>query len=178
MRFKDYFAGLPFPLHSPLPAAEAAASIDREAGSALSPFTCGVVGGARFGHVRLSSRTSLFDNNTKPVLARRIFEAAEGSTLDLIYRAPSPVILSVPVYVLMLFVGIAVVIVRMSAGAASFDTVMLAIVMSLFLAAPWVMLRIATRRADEELALLLDFLARHAATVPVASSAARDGRRS
>ena len=169
MHLTDYFAGKCLRLHSPTSARIVAERVNEAAGSALWPFTMGVVGGVWSGHVRLRFRSSLFEYNAKPVLAGRLKEAPRGSSLDLRYRAPAWV------YAFDLFwyssLGLVVLIMLGQVGERNPDlngrdlTIVSAglVVLLLF---PIVLHYFGTRNSDEELSYLLDFLAEHADATP------------
>jgi hypothetical protein len=163
MRLRDYFAGECFRLRSPLSARTVAERINEAAGSALWPFAMGVVGGVWSGHIRLRYRSSLFEYNAKPVLAGRIREAPSGSSLDLRYRAP--VLICAFYLIWYLFLAFFAVGFLANSGASEFtggDKAMAVAILAMLFVAPVGLHAVGTRRSEEELAEMLDFLCRHA----------------
>ena len=167
MRLRDQFAGQRFRLNSSLPGRTVAERINHGAGSALWPFTTGVVGGVRSGHIRLRYRSSLFEYNAKPVLAGRIRETPRGSSLDLCYRAP----IWLYVFFLFWYFFLAFAAVGFLANAwaprvTGADNALAAAVLAVLLAAPVGLQAVGTRHSEEELSKLLDFLFQYAEAQP------------
>jgi hypothetical protein len=163
MRLKDYFIGERFRLHSPMSARMVAEHINEAAGSALWPFTTGVVGGVWSGLICLRYRSSLFEYNAKPVLAGRLHTATGGSNLELRYRAP----LWVYGFYLFWYLSLTLIIFSVIAfgwtpeirdGEKAIDFGIFA----LLLVTPLGLHTIGTHRSEVELAYLIDFLSRHA----------------
>lgn len=163
MHLRDYLSGKLFRLHSPLAARTIARQINKAAGSALWPFATGVVGGVWSGHVRLRYRSSLFEYNAKPVLAGRLKETPSGSNLNLRYRAPAWVYVFYLVWYLIIVLLIIGLLTngwfRQVAGG---DKAMIISIFAVLLIAPVALNALGTRRSDEELADMLEFLAQHA----------------
>jgi hypothetical protein len=163
MRLKDYFAGERFRLRSSLSARTVAERINEAAGSALWPFTTGIVGGVWAGHVRLRYRSSIFEYNAKPVLSGRLQDAPTGSSLDLRYRAPVWVYAFYVVWYLFLaFVAVGLLANGWAPEVTGSDKAMAVAIFAVLLVAPVGLHAFGTRRSDEELADLMDFLAQHA----------------
>jgi len=154
VRLTDYFAGERLRLCSPLSARAVAERINEAAGSLLWPFATGVVGGVWSGNIRLRYRSSLFEYNAKPVLSGRVREAASGSSLDLRYRAP----LWVYGFYLVWYLFLALFAGLIGHG---WDGATVGI-FSILLVAPLGLHAVGSRRSEEELADLLDFLSQHA----------------
>jgi hypothetical protein len=169
MRLADYFFGVRRQLHSPAPPRIIADRINAAAGSALWPFTSGVVGGVWLGHLRLRFRTSLFEYNAKPVLVGRVRETPSGSCLHLNYRAPAWVYAFDLVWYG--FLGFVVLLMLGQVGARNPDLQAGELftawaILILLLIAPLVMHYLGTRRSNEDLECLLEFLSRQANAVP------------
>ena len=161
MRLSDYLAGQPLVLMSPFPPEECKRRINEAAGFPLNPFRKGVIGGVWFsGHLRLRFRRSIREYQGKPVVAGRIERSGGGSRLELRYRAPVTVYISVaaiiPAIVLILW------IVSSGPGASPSATSIgfVALVVVAGLLAQMIGHRIGTRHADVELAEIVTFLQR------------------
>lgn len=155
----DYFAGQRLQLRSPLPARTAAQRINDAAGSMLWPFAMGVVGGVWLGNIRLQYRSSPFEYNAKPVLAGRLQDLASGSTLELRYRAPLWVYGFYFVWYLFLsLVGVVLIGNGWAPDMTSAEKAMAVGTIVLLLVVPIVLHAVGTRRSDDELATILDFV--------------------
>lgn len=167
MRLRDYFAGESFRLRSPMSAPTVAERINEAAGSAFWPFTKGVVGGVWSGHIRLRYRSSLFEYNAKPVLSGSLQNAPSGSSLELRYRAPLWVYGFYLVWYLFLALVVAWLIgngwaPELTGG----DRAMALGIIAILLIAPLGLHAVGTRRSEEELGSLLDFLFQHVEAKP------------
>lgn len=163
MRLWDYFVGEPFRLRSPLAVRTVAKRINEAASSPLWPFTAGVAGGVWSGHIRLRYRSSIFEYNAKPVLSGRLEDAPSGSSLELRYRAPIWVYgFYVIWYFFLALVAAALLANGWAPGVPGGDKAMAIAIFLMLLVAPVGLHAVGTRRSEEELADLLDFLAEHA----------------
>ena len=163
MHLREYFAGQRCRLLSPLSVRTVSERINRAAGSAVWPFTTGIVGGVWSGHIRLRYRSSLFEYNAKPVLSGRLRDVPSGSSLELRYRAPLWVYGFYLFWYLLLTVGVVGLI--GGGWAPEVTRGEKAMVMGIFaalLVAPLALHAFGTRRSAEELAELLDFLSEQA----------------
>lgn len=165
MRLADYFFGVRRQLQSPASARIVADRINEAASSSLWPFTTGVVGGVWSGHLRLRFRTSFLEFNAKPVLTGRLRETPSGSCLDLNYRAPAWVYafylawyLSLGSVILLMLGAIGVRNTDLQGG--ELASVWAGLI--LLLIAPLMFHYLGTRRSDDDLERLLDFLAQQA----------------
>jgi len=163
MHLREYFTGQRYRLLSPMSVRTVSERINRAAGSAVWPFTTGIVGGVWSGHIRLRYRSSLFEYNAKPVLSGRLRDVPSGSSLELRYRAPLWVYGFYLFWYLILTFGIVGLI---GAGWAPEVTgggkAMGMGIFAALLVAPPALHAIGTRRSAEELAELLDFLSEQA----------------
>ena len=163
MRLRDYFLGIPVRLRSPLSAQTVANRVNSSAASPFWPFTDGVAGRIWLGHIRLRFRDSFFEYNAKPVLVGRLEDASSGSILTLRYRAPAWA------YVFDLFwysfLGLSLLTLLfadMNPALAASDHAFVSAGFALFAVFPLGLHYYGTRRSDEELTYLLDFLAEQA----------------
>jgi hypothetical protein len=162
MQLRDYFIGEGLRLHSPMPARIASERINKAAGSTLWPFTTGVVGGVWFRNIRLRYRSSLFEYNAKPVLSGRLEDGISGSTLELRYRAPVWVYgFNFVWYLLLTFIVAFLIGGGWAPGTTAGDKVIIIGFFSLMIVAPLALHAVGTRRSQEELVALIDFLAQH-----------------
>lgn len=173
MRLRDYFAGQEVNLRSPLPAAIVAERINEAASRSFlgigpfSPFRIGVIGRIWQGHVRLRYRRSLMEYNTKPILAGRLSDAGAGSELRLRYRAPlGGYLFFLLWYPVMALFGIVISLGEFAPGITSVGKAMFIAWMLAFLFLPLVFHVIGTRRSEEELAEMIEFLGEHAEAAP------------
>ena len=163
MRLRDYFAGERFRLRSSLSTRTVAERVNQAAGSTLWPFSTGVVGGIRSGHIRLRYRSSPFEYNAKPVLSGRLQEVPRGSSLDLRYRAPVWVYgFYIVWYLFLAFLIFGLVANGWFPEVTDSEKAQVAATIALLLVAPVGLHMFGTRNAEEELSDLLDFLAQHA----------------
>jgi hypothetical protein len=117
------------------------------------------VGGVFSGHIRLRYRSFVFEYNAKPVLSGRIQDAPSGSTLDLRYRAPAWVYAFYLFwYLFLVFIAVALLANDWAAELTGRDKAMAVAIVAVFLVAPVGLHAVGTRRSDEELADLMDFL--------------------
>ena len=165
MPFRQYFGGIRVELRSPLSPSQLKERINSEASFGLSPFYTGVVGRVWGNSLRLGYRSSIFEYNQKPLLAGRIESIPSGSRLRLTYRAPRTAL------VFFAFWYVFIVFILVSASIALFENrevetgLFLAVMLALALA-PIAMHFWGTRRFDEELTDLLDFLRLEANATP------------
>jgi hypothetical protein len=125
----------------------------------LWPFAMGVVGIVGFGYIRLQYRRSPFEYNAKPVLSGRITDSASGSNLELRYRAPLWAVALYLVWYSVLALVAAVLIengwpqeLPAAAKAMAVSTI------GLMLIGPIGLHAVGTRRSDEDLTELINFL--------------------
>ena len=165
MRLRDYFIGQSVRLtshHSPRVVAE---RVNSAAKSSLWPFhSDAVVGGIWLGRLRLRYVTSPMEYNAKPVLTGRLYEARSGSILELRYRAPSWTYFFYLFWVCAL--GVVILLMLGLVGERNpdltpGDLVFIWTTLLGLLAAPFALHYIGTRKSDEELGYLLDFLGEH-----------------
>ena len=152
MGLKDFFLGQAVWLRSPMPARTVTERVNKAAGSMLLPVDNGVVGGVWSRHIRLKYRSSILEFNAKPVLSGRIEDTASGSSMKLRYRAPfwAQGFYALP------YLFLTLSIVGISAGGwASNDTYG---IVALLLVGPRALHALGTRRSQDELAALIDFL--------------------
>ena len=168
MHLRDYFAGQRLTLRSALPVETVSERINEEAGFALSPFTTGVVGYVWWGYIRLRYCTWLFEYNAKPVLCGRLSEDGNGSRLDLRYRAP------VWIYAFYLFWYLLLASMAVEvlghvgpANSAGSETIGPIATLAILAIAPLGLHMFGTRRSDDDLAELLNFLAECAEARPM-----------
>ncbi|HEX8214123.1 MAG TPA: hypothetical protein VF582_01480 [Allosphingosinicella sp.] len=136
--------------------------INDAAGSTLWPFTTGVVGGVRSSHIRLRYRSSLFEYNAKSVLSGRLQDAPGGSSLELRYRAPLWVYgFYLLWYLFLTFVVAGLIRNGWASGVTGGNKAMTIGIFAILLVAPLGLHAVGTRRSEEELADLLDFLSQH-----------------
>ncbi|HEX6740958.1 MAG TPA: hypothetical protein VF079_04085 [Sphingomicrobium sp.] len=169
MRLKDYFLGIPVRLSSPHSPQTIAERINAAAGSPLWIFNTGVVGRIRGRRVRLRFVDSIAEYNAKPLLAGRVEEGLSGSVLTLRYRAPAwAYVFDALWYSFLTLFGIAALASGLdpdpdlNAGSIA----LLCLAYLLFFLIPLGMHYFGTRRSDEELGYLLDFLAEQADARP------------
>ena len=163
MRLRDYYFGQEVRLtsrHAPRIVAE---RINAAAASSYWPFhTDAVVGGIRLGRLRLRFVRSPFEYNAKPVLAGRLREIRSGSLLMLRYRAPFLVYVFDVVW--FCFWGMVILAMLGQFGERNPDltktelTLIWASLLAM-LVTPLALHYVGTRKSDEELGYLLDFLA-------------------
>ena len=169
MRLKDYFAGIPVRLQSRLSARVVADQINNAAGSIFWPFNFGVVGGVRFGRVSLRYRSSIFEYNAKPLLVGGLRDESAGAVLTLRYRAPGPIYAFYLIwYSFLALFGLLLVrsVVQQTPGLNIGDLATMLVGLTLMLIVPLGMHYFGTRDWAEELAELLNFLAREAEARP------------
>ena len=161
MPFRQYFGGIQIELESPLAPTEVKKRINSEASLGLSPFYTGVVGRVWGQTLRLRYRSSPLEYNAKPLLIGPIEAVTGGCRLSLIYRGPR---LMIPFFVFWLgfsLVGfVAAAIDLISSRDAEFALILFA--MPIFALFPIGMHAWGTRRWDEDLGELVDFLQREA----------------
>jgi hypothetical protein len=159
MRFRDYFFGVPVKLRSRLEPIDVAQRINEAAGSILLPWTEGVAGGVRFGLVRLRFQRSIFEFNMKPVLAGRVQSNGPGSLLLLSYRAP----FAAHIFLLIWYGVLSLIFLAALAPSRGESPGFHGALISLILfAVPIATVYGGTRRSDEDLTDLLEFLAEKA----------------
>ncbi|MGB7656602.1 MAG: hypothetical protein WBL74_14100 [Novosphingobium sp.] len=114
------------------------------------------------GNIRLRYQSSLFEYNAKPVLAGRLRKASSGSRLQLRYRAPLWVYgFYLFWYSLLISVAAAFIGQVWAPEITGGDKVMAIGIVMILLAAPLGLHAVGTRDSEEELAIILDFLAKH-----------------
>jgi hypothetical protein len=173
MRLKDYFAGIPIVLHSPLSPDAVKDRINNSAGSIFWPFNFGVVGRVRFHRVSLRFRSSLSEYNGKPVLVGRLIEQSPGSTLHLRYRAPVTFYLFYPFwYSLLALFGAVLIggIGQRNPDLSNGDLALTFVGWAFMLTVPLGRHYFGTRNSEEELSEILEFLANEAEAKPQPSS--------
>ena len=165
MPFRKYFGGIRIELRSPLSPARLKEQINAQASWGLSPFYTGVVGRVWGQTLRLKYRSSIMEYSEKPLLTGRIEAVPSGSRLPLVYRAPRstlPFFIFWFGFLLLAFIGTSVSLVSNR----DFDSAMILALLPVFASVPIAMHAWGTRRWDEDLAALLDFLEREAQAIP------------
>ena len=162
MRLRDYFIGQPVRLTSPHSPRMVADRINEAAGSRFWPFhTDAVVGGVWLGILRLRYVNSPFEYNAKPVLVGALRQDRSGSILKLRYRAPAWVYffdliwfgaLSMVILMLLGLVG------QRNPDLTGGDLLFSWTVLLVLLVTPLALHYFGTRKSDEELGYLLEFL--------------------
>lgn len=162
MRLRDYFGGRRFSLATRLPPEEVERQINSAAASIFSPVASGVIGWARFGRVRLRYRAGIFSYNGKPILAGRIVPDRSGARLELNYRAQLPLYVGFPLWYLAYSALLLVFLVGgdWAPGIGLPEKIGIVLFALAIGAAPIAVHYFATRNAEEELAILVDFLRR------------------
>lgn len=127
----------------------------------LWPLSSGVVGGVWFGNVRLRYRRSPFEYNAKPVLTGRLRDSVSGSRLELRYRAPLLVYVFYIAWYLILTLFVAALIGNGLAPEITANKATAVGTIGLLLVGPIALHAVGTRRSDEELDDLLDFISEH-----------------
>ena len=166
MHLVRFFLGVPLRLRSTLSAAEVAERINRFAGSRLSPFATGIVGGVWLGRVRLCYRSSIFEYyNVKPILAGRLTDSPGGARLDLRYRASAAEYIFFPAYYLFLGWITTVLPNGLNPDLTEADKLFVLAIFVVLCVGPLIMHAFGTRNADKELNELIDFLWRNAEAI-------------
>jgi hypothetical protein len=174
MRFRDYFLGQRVLLRSPLKPADVVCRINGAAKSSWWPFNLGVIGGIRFGRVRLRYASSPFEYNAKPLLLGRIDEAIPGSVLRLTYRGPRwSLLFDLFWYGLLATIAVVFLTTGLDPPATGSDTFFVVLGFVGMAALPAIMHLVGTRRSDEELVELISFLADTVDAKPIVGFADR-----
>ena len=159
VKFRDYYFGKRVALRSPLRPEEIKRRIREEARSGWWPFHTGTVGRVRFGRLRLRYASSPGEYNAKPVLTGPIERTFTGSLLHLVYRGPTwgrlfPLFWNGGLILILMFIFTD----SDSQLPAREDLPFVWAVFGAMFAVPPIMHMYGTRKSDEELVLLLDFL--------------------
>ena len=140
------------------------------------PFRTGPAGGIFFGRVRLRYQSSPFEYNAKPILAGRIDPVSNGSLLRLTYRGRTWFRLFFVFWYLFLAIFAAVLLtVGTDPPLHGTERLFPVVIIGGLAIVPMFMHVIGTRRSEEELDELIDFL-RHVAETRPASGIQRRGQ--
>ncbi len=166
MRLRDYFGGVKISLHSPLRPQEVSNRVNCDARSPFWPFSIGTVGGVFMGRLRLWERSSaFFDYNAKPLLAARLVERTDGTTIEATYRAPVVAYVFFPVWYGFLAADVG------SFRFVDISEVLTVVPLLIFGALPVALHYMCTRDADSDLHLILRFLEDAVEALPIEQKA-------
>jgi hypothetical protein len=165
MRLRDQITGRKLTLRSPLGREEVSLRINRTSGSLFWPFASGVVGGCRFGRLRV--RHSPFEYNARPEMVGRVRDTLGSTELRIRFGMPAWVKLFFVMWFLFLTLFTAGLL---STGLAGAEWGFL-LVLPLFLILPPAMHVFCTRRSEEDLDEILEFLEREAQATPAPDAA-------
>ena len=178
MNVRDYFFGRSIMLESRFAPNEIKRRIRDGTRTAwwMRPFRTGPAGGIFFGRVRLRYQSSPFEYNAKPILAGRIDPVSNGSLLRLTYRGRTWFRLFFVFWYLFLAIFAAVLLtVGTDPPLHGTERLFPVVIIGGLAIVPMFMHVIGTRRSEEELDELIDFL-RHVAETRPASGIQRRGQ--
>ena len=169
MTLRDYYFGRRITMRSPLRPDEIKQCVEKDAKVPFwwRPFHIGPLGRVRWGRLKLRFASSVFEYNAKPVLVGPIERTMTGSTLRLVYRGDTwSRIFFIIWYVFVGLMAVMFATVGMDPPPEGAERLIPFAAVVLFALVPIGMHNFSTRRSDEELEQLIDFLARVAQAKP------------
>ena len=163
MKLRDYYFGLPVTLHSPLRPDDIAQRIKDETRVSwwMMPFRTGPVGGVRWGRLRLSYSNSPFEYNQKPVLTGPMERTMAGTVMRLGYRGTTwSRIFFAAWYLFMALIAMFFLVAGFDPPLHGVERLIPVAMIVSFFVFPIIIHAIGTRRSDEDLAALIEFLER------------------
>jgi hypothetical protein len=169
MTLRDYYFGRRITMRSPLRPDEIQQRIraDTKVPFWWRPFHIGPLGGVRWGRLKLGFASSPFQYNAKPILVGPIERTMTGSTLRLAYRGTTwSRIFFVIWYDLLALMAVAFSTMGTEPPLQGVERLLPFAMIAIFALIPIGMHIFGTRRSDEELEQLIDFLERVAQAKP------------
>jgi len=169
MKARDYYFGQHVTLRSPLKPDEIAQRIKDDTKDQWwwMPLRTGPVGRVRWGRLSLAYRSSPFEYNAKPVLVGPIERTMTGTIMRLTYRGPTwSRIFYAFWYVILTLFAIGFAVAGTDPPLHGAERLMPLGIVAAMMLMPVAMHVIGTRRSDDELEELIDFLGRVAEAKP------------
>jgi hypothetical protein len=169
MTLRDYYFGRRITMRSPLRPDEIQQRIrdDTNVPFWWKPFHVGPAGGVRWGRLKLRFASSPFEYNAKPVLVGPIERTMTGTTLRLVYRGTTASRIFFGFwYGILALMAVAFSTMEMDPSLRGAERFIPFGLIVLFALAPIGMHLFGTRRSDDELEQLIDFLGRVAQAKP------------